>query len=621
MKKIYTLVLFTTTLFANAQNNSPTIDLKFFPVPGITYKQIWNNTQAANGAPQGSSIMPQTWDYSTIFNPSKNDSNATVTAWANTNTYYSLFNTQGLTRNMRPTHTFFITAPRQNTNVTDILDSSYNFVRIDTNGVYLVGAYNIRQELNMPIYFSKPELFVPKNPSMLSGTINDTAEFKGSKASFVYNNIVYDSVYIKGQSTKEFTPHGWGTLKLPGGKIYTDVLVAKVLVIRTVELKVKLGPFYNNFSLPKDTSYDYFFMKNNPTGTPYLMYIRTDANGYLHNSYITEPVDIGKIGGKAFTDNTETTPVTNGVVYLYRGGSNFKKNDILDTTLLTNAGEFLFDSIPFGKYQIAIRPDSAMYPLAFITYYGDSTSWERAKIMDTKAAFNSNPLYKDTLTVNIHLQYQDDTTGTNSVDGHFLSNYYDNARVIGGNKGTLATNKPVPGVGIRACKRPGGANARMAVTSNQGAFKITNLANGDYFLIVDMPGLPSDTCPFTVSGNSKGSGFVFTVDSSKVNKSVCATFVSSVSDRSINSINTVKVNPNPFNFTTTLHYNIAQDTKVELIVTNMLGQRVAYLPQGTQVQGEHSVTINALALGLTSGIYTVHITTPNGTQRVKIVQQ
>lgn len=49
-----------------------------------------------------------------------------------------------------------------------------------------------------------------------------------------------------------------------------------------------------------------------------------------------------------------------------------------------------------------------------------------------------------------------------------------------------ATNKPVAGVGIKICKRPGGSSARTKATTSDanGNFKFTGLAPGDYDVTV-----------------------------------------------------------------------------------------------------------------------------------------
>lgn len=66
----------------------------------------------------------------------------------------------------------------------------------------------------------------------------------------------------------------------------------------------------------------------------------------------------------------------------------------------------------------------------------------------------------------------------------------------------------------------------------------------------------------------------------------------------------VKLNPNypnPFNPTTTIPYELAEDTEVKLTVWNMIGQKVATLVDGQVEAGSHEETWNAS--NMPSGIY------------------
>jgi hypothetical protein len=64
--------------------------------------------------------------------------------------------------------------------------------------------------------------------------------------------------------------------------------------------------------------------------------------------------------------------------------------------------------------------------------------------------------------------------------------------------------------------------------------------------------------------------------------------------------------PNPFSNFTTLEYELEHITKVNLLIYNHLGQRVAVLVDGEQVAGRHQVRWNATALP--AGIYFYRLT-------------
>ena|GEM_PF-5892916 len=65
--------------------------------------------------------------------------------------------------------------------------------------------------------------------------------------------------------------------------------------------------------------------------------------------------------------------------------------------------------------------------------------------------------------------------------------------------------------------------------------------------------------------------------------------------------------PNPFNPTTTISYQLANNSHVRLTVWNMLGQRVATLVDENEQRGVHHVTFDASQLA--SGIYLYRLQT------------
>ncbi len=59
--------------------------------------------------------------------------------------------------------------------------------------------------------------------------------------------------------------------------------------------------------------------------------------------------------------------------------------------------------------------------------------------------------------------------------------------------------------------------------------------------------------------------------------------------------------PNPFNPATTINFNLAKDSKVSLVVYDVMGREVANLVNGNMVRGSHKVTFDASRL--VSGVY------------------
>ncbi len=75
--------------------------------------------------------------------------------------------------------------------------------------------------------------------------------------------------------------------------------------------------------------------------------------------------------------------------------------------------------------------------------------------------------------------------------------------------------------------------------------------------------------------------------------------------------------PNPFNPTTTIKYDVAKDSKVSLIVYDILGREVQTLVNKEQAPGHYTVTFNAS--NLASGVYIYRITAGNFTATKKLM--
>jgi len=52
--------------------------------------------------------------------------------------------------------------------------------------------------------------------------------------------------------------------------------------------------------------------------------------------------------------------------------------------------------------------------------------------------------------------------------------------------------------------------------------------------------------------------------------------------------------PNPFNPATTIAYSLPERAEVEIVIFNILGQRVTILDEGTRPAGEHTVVWNGI---------------------------
>jgi flagellar hook assembly protein FlgD len=76
--------------------------------------------------------------------------------------------------------------------------------------------------------------------------------------------------------------------------------------------------------------------------------------------------------------------------------------------------------------------------------------------------------------------------------------------------------------------------------------------------------------------------------------------------------------PNPFNPTTTIYYSLLEPSEVELVVYNVLGEKVRTLVTGSQSAGEFAVVWDSRdqnGQSVASGIYLYRLTV-NGAQSI-----
>jgi hypothetical protein len=89
--------------------------------------------------------------------------------------------------------------------------------------------------------------------------------------------------------------------------------------------------------------------------------------------------------------------------------------------------------------------------------------------------------------------------------------------------------------------------------------------------------------------------------------------VASVEEKPENNVNAFRLNqnyPNPFNPETTIHYDLPVDTEVELVIFNVLGQKVRTLVDKKEKAGEKSIPWDGRddgGLPLGSGTYLIRM--------------
>lgn len=174
--------------------------------------------------------------------------------------------------------------------------------------------------------------------------------------------------------------------------------------------------------------------------------------------------------------------VTNGYVKLY-GYSRFQRSPISDSVAVGAGGYYLFNRVPFGHYIVYAKAVKADYPNSTPTYYPSEGHWADA----TKIAVNSTiPI----TGIDIIINMPEAPPGTGSLGG----NIFETDSIITNYKSTLSILKqPAKEVSVVLVNRKKGTDGNVVAvvyTDDFGNFIISDLADGYYTLIADIPGLP-----------------------------------------------------------------------------------------------------------------------------------
>ncbi|MFO0358031.1 MAG: T9SS type A sorting domain-containing protein [Sphingobacteriaceae bacterium] len=589
MKKL--LALLFISIITNAQAQAPVIEGTYFPVRNTKIKQIWDTIQGVINVPTMGAN--QVWDYTQangqFVNPCDTfDIKVFDPANAPKNQYFP-----------GAAFAIFMRTPMPN----DPFDSLYHFYSADHEiGLRKMGGFNISPMYDSTIIFS-PQAFFSAPTMSFGTTITDTA-----RGMIYINNFMGFKGKIKTKRFSTYTYVGYGTLKLPGHTYNNVAQVREVWNgLDSIYVDIMNNGNYTFYTTRVGMGKVYNFYRNNTFGTAYLMYLNVNpANTIVEQAFFTLPADIGSINGTVFTNASETTPVTNGEMYLYRENSNFAKNDILARTMLKPTGTFQFDSIPYGEYRIAVRPNLTAYPNSKITYYGDTTDWINASVITTTSSISTGH--------KIHLQYHPSPAGTSTVNGVLMLDY-----AYGRGLSPLAS-KPVPGIGVIIKKHPGNTSARVTVTDSNGLFDLGALDNGSYELFVDIPGMHmTGTYSFVVSNNNIVNGLDF-----KVGKDSIHPINSVIGIKEFSRTNDSKVSmsafPNPYNSAVNIQVNLADDADVVLEIYNLLGDKIQTLENTRKQAGNHYYSFSAKGLNAAPGVYIVKLQAGKSLRVLKVIE-
>jgi hypothetical protein len=197
-------------------------------------------------------------------------------------------------------------------------------------------------------------------------------------------------------------------------------------------------------------------------------------------------------------------PIKTGYVKVY-GFTRFHKSPLADSVKLNDKGEYTISKVPFGKYLLYASPFTANFNDFAPTYYPSTTYWDLASyiLVDTETPVNLAPItVKDRPIHN----------GSSLISG--------NVSLLGESNLKATMGKPARQASVVLMQKKPKADfdlvvAAMTVTDADGNFSFTGVDNGEYALLVDETGLPSQMYdPVTiVDGTTYNLDFIIEEDS------------------------------------------------------------------------------------------------------------
>ncbi|MCB0721740.1 MAG: T9SS type A sorting domain-containing protein [Ignavibacteriae bacterium] len=326
-----------------------------------------------------------------------------------------------------------------------------------------------------------------------------------------------------------------------------------------------------------------------------------------YNIAIWKPVPYRMIQGRVFySDNNE--PVPYGVIYAAKLDIYTKKIVYLDTADVGSvghqSGEYILDRVPEGEGDLLIcfpsdeeddNPSGSSEIIFVPTYYPASNSWITASRL---------PLFQSLSNINLYVERiissDDPSSAIGSVNGTANLNYIPEGYPVSGSFDYKA--------GTIVFLKRNGSFYSYDVSGEDQKFYFDSIETGQYTLIADRMGYSTITMLFMVSQNTNVS---FTLDTLSVITNVG-------NGTEVPSKYTLYQNyPNPFNPSSTIKFDIPENTSVKLRIYDMLGREVVTLYDGFMSAGSYEATWNASRYS--SGVYFYRLETDGFIQTKRMV--
>jgi len=278
---------------------------------------------------------------------------------------------------------------------------------------------------------------------------------------------------------------------------------------------------------------------------------------------------------------------------------------VVDSVLAADAGLYSFKGLYPGNYIFQVVPDPDLHENGMTTYSGGAISWDQARIIPIKAGTDAD--FLDIILSELAPLTPGDGSGKASGNVSYADAEPD--VVIKGTMGRPAKKTTV--LLLKKSSTKGtmeGDVVAYVETDDLGNYVFENVPDGEYLLIVDIPGLPMvETYDVVIEGNVIVSGLDFTVDDEGVNTSG----TTGIQSRTLPE---VSLYPNPGNGLLYMQISQAGDYKVEVFDT------FGKLHSNTVLNGVSGLVEMDITF-LDEGLYLIKIQGSTGGTTLKYLKQ
>lgn len=272
-------------------------------------------------------------------------------------------------------------------------------------------------------------------------------------------------------------------------------------------------------------------------------------------------------------------PVMAGFAELFGFNTDSTAAPLLDTQPIVN-GDYTFNNIVSGAYNIRITMDTVLYPNTYPTYFDSAFVWYDADIVTTPCQ-NYN-LGMGLMVLN--------PGGLGSISG----------TITGVNGPLKALGTPLENVHVLLVGENDNQVYGFELTNAQGQFAFSNIDNGTYKVVIDAPGLYMQAIRTVVIDDTHklvtNQNYVIGTNVIALDETVGVDEVAVLG---------ISLYPNPTADNASLRFTLAKNAVVKADIVDITGKLVADLYSGQMAAGKQQLQPSVKALS--QGIYFIRL--------------